>query len=412
MVDDHIFYVKREDLSSPIYGGNKVRTLQHQLAVIESRLSRATSDAETARLQNVIVVGTGGSNQVVATAVHARQLHLTPLHVAWVDKDLPDLDNSLNMLSALSFPLLSASTWGRPLPMVAHIIKTLATGSGIVLPLGGNNPAGVLGQVGGMLELAEQISAGEVPDPRRVVLPVGSACTVSGLIIGVALCRRLKLDAFQHREFKIIAVPIHHVFALLARTTNFHKAAFARFMPLTMRHTIEVTTKALHNLGGPDLREDALRILADEVEIEARADLVGKYGGHSEMSKARAEHFDASAVLTDAAGAPVPKPWMCGHFCAKALAALMEEAERSPNAGPLLLWQTKSAVQPRGEVDEWEKMVHMPMAVREWADLGQAQSKLRPGSVDTRQGAAADYRHLTTLVGDSFEDRDGKQELR
>ena len=32
------FYVKREDLASKDYGGNKVRTLQHQLAVCEARM--------------------------------------------------------------------------------------------------------------------------------------------------------------------------------------------------------------------------------------------------------------------------------------------------------------------------------------------------------------------------------------
>ena len=31
------FYIKREDLISEQYGGNKVRTLQHQLAVCEAR---------------------------------------------------------------------------------------------------------------------------------------------------------------------------------------------------------------------------------------------------------------------------------------------------------------------------------------------------------------------------------------
>ena len=51
-----------------MYGGNKVRTLQHQLAVIESKY-----EAGDPRCANIHVMGTGGSNQVVATAVHARE---------------------------------------------------------------------------------------------------------------------------------------------------------------------------------------------------------------------------------------------------------------------------------------------------------------------------------------------------
>ena len=69
------FAVKREDLISAEYGGNKVRTLQHQLAVCEAKIERASSAAERARLENLLVIGTGGSNQVVATLVHAT---LTP----------------------------------------------------------------------------------------------------------------------------------------------------------------------------------------------------------------------------------------------------------------------------------------------------------------------------------------------
>ena len=49
-------FVKREDLSSPLYGGNKVRTLQHQLAVIESRL-----ESGDPRAQKINVIGTGGN---------------------------------------------------------------------------------------------------------------------------------------------------------------------------------------------------------------------------------------------------------------------------------------------------------------------------------------------------------------
>ena len=72
------FCVKREDLISPMYGGNKVRTLQHQLAVCESRRDDVGKDQETttyaAAFPQLVSVGTGGSNQVVAMVVHAQRL--------------------------------------------------------------------------------------------------------------------------------------------------------------------------------------------------------------------------------------------------------------------------------------------------------------------------------------------------
>ena len=148
------FYAKREDLIHKSYGGNKVRTLQHQLAVIEAQMAAASDSsdaAELARAENLIVLGTGGSNQVVATAVHAGRLKLPRLGIAWVDADLPDLDNTLNMLSTLSLrtpaqaPAGSRGTWGEPLPMLRELLGGIL-GGGVVLPLGGNNPTGVLGQ--------------------------------------------------------------------------------------------------------------------------------------------------------------------------------------------------------------------------------------------------------------------------
>ena len=76
-----------------------------------------------------------------------------------------------------------------------------------------------------MLELAEQVAAGECADPGRVYLPVGSACTLSGLVLGVALARRLGLPAFRASEFELVGVPIHHLFAAAERTLRLHTAA-------------------------------------------------------------------------------------------------------------------------------------------------------------------------------------------
>ena len=59
-----VFFTKREDLSSEVYGGNKVRTLQHTLAVCEARIANAKTPSERAKATNLVVVGTGGSNQV------------------------------------------------------------------------------------------------------------------------------------------------------------------------------------------------------------------------------------------------------------------------------------------------------------------------------------------------------------
>src|SRR5262245_49832445 len=56
-------YVKRDDLSSPIYGGNKVRTL-------EALLGHAQREGKLW----VAATGAYGSNHAVATVLHAARL--------------------------------------------------------------------------------------------------------------------------------------------------------------------------------------------------------------------------------------------------------------------------------------------------------------------------------------------------
>ena len=90
--------MKREDLASPRYGGNKLRTLQHQLAAVE-----AHKDVSPGAVFSMI--GSTGSNMVVATKVHGAatfgmaQEELQSLSFL---PDKPDLDNTLNLLSTLS----------------------------------------------------------------------------------------------------------------------------------------------------------------------------------------------------------------------------------------------------------------------------------------------------------------------
>ena len=408
------FFVKREDLASSLYGGNKVRTLQHQLAVIESRLAQGD-----ARCANIHVCGTGGSNQVVATAVHARH-RLPEVTPVWLDKDKADLDNTLNMLSTLSMPLAGSYHWGEPLAMLRRLLGAAFGGDGVIVTMGGNCPAGVLGQVGGVLELAEQVAAGAMPPPDRIYLPLGSSCTAGGLIIGLALARHLGLggldsdsdgdgdgdgdgdDARGGRRVRIVGVPVHEALVLLQARLGLHTAWASQWVPFTLRHTLRTSCEELRALGGPDLLEPSLRILREEVDILTDAELVGTYGGHSERSRAAAAAYDATGRLYDyggdgAAVVDAPPLWLCGHFVAKAFAPLLDDAASEELRGKtLLLWQTKSAVQPRGEQDEWAAMRAMPPSVRDWADDGSAESALRPGSVDTAGGAADDYRHLMT----------------
>jgi len=411
--------LKREDLISKSYGGNKVRTLQHQLAVCESR----RENGETA-FQQLVSIGSGGSNQVVATVVHARKLgwdnnniNNAAINACWFDSDEPDIDNTLNMLSVLSFPNVGFTfDWGMKVPilsMLRTVHKAWTQKEFIPMMLGGNCPVGVLGQVGGILELAEQIQAGESPDPDRIYVPVGSGCTVSGLILGVCLARHLKLKAFVSPDFKIIGCNVHPVFACLDRFLGIHTNPLFKFMPLTITHSIAGACCTLKQLGGPDLKTNAMNFLRTGVELRSDGAVVGKYGAHSEKSREMANLYDDKGIVTDCRTRKKEKRiWICGHFVAKAFQPLLKDIEEAKKLKNLnsdnnkrernpkyMLWMTKSAVQPKGNEDEWSKFKKSSDAVKKWASDGKAESKLRPGKVNMNgDGKAEDYRSIMTKV--------------
>ena len=177
--------VKREDLASPLYGGNKVRALQFQLGVYEARLSALLADNNSRsrsvhndnQIQNgsqnnnnnnndyddnnndddedvvedvlpLGVLGSGGSNQVIATVSHmerSMRIRHAGVHALYLSSNLPSLDSSLNMLSTLSFRLASVTSWGHnPLTNLKRLLHVAR--HGVLLPPGGNNPVGVIGQ--------------------------------------------------------------------------------------------------------------------------------------------------------------------------------------------------------------------------------------------------------------------------
>jgi hypothetical protein len=421
------FLVKREDLLSPLYGGNKVRTLQHQLAICEARRERGETS-----FRQLVSVGTGGSNQIIATIVHGRGLGWgdekddasqgpappSRVNLCYLDKDEPDLDNTLNMLSAFSFPNIGwRYNWGQLSTIGASTLLGAIRGAWsqkdhIPMMLGGNCPSGVLGQVGGALELAEQIAAGESPDPRRIYLPVGSACTISGLIIGTVLARRLGIPALSHPDFKIVGCTVHDGITKLHGLFGLYTNPRLGFMPLTVTHSVQSACAALVELGGPDLAADALEFIKTSVEIRADPVVVGPYGGHSEATRAAARLYDDKGSVVDAAGKEAKKLWVCGHFVGKALEPLLRDLEKAKSATTssssssiseetipnYMLWMTKSAIQPRGSVDEWSIMLKENEQVLQWANEGKAESSLRPAIVSTRDGSPDDYRSVMTKV--------------
>jgi D-cysteine desulfhydrase len=163
-------WLKREDRSSQMYGGSKVRAL-------EFLLSGGGPDTV------YMTIGGTGSTHCLATAVHAaalsRRAVLVQFPQPWTETTRAvsaavDRTGALVVRAAdrISVPLAYARAW----------LAARQMGSVRWIPGGGAHPLGVVGHFLAGLELASQLPA----PPDAIVVPLGSGGTAAGLSVAVA----------------------------------------------------------------------------------------------------------------------------------------------------------------------------------------------------------------------------------
>jgi len=172
-------WIKRDDLSNSGYGGNKPRKLEFLFGDL---LDKGSS--------GFVTTGGIGTNHGVACAFHARSFGLR-CHVVLFDQPLTDhCRKALKIMHSLGAEM----HWAGNYAMTA--IKTLGVMAGsrfsadppvrLVLP-GGSNALGTVGFVDAAFELADQVAAKELPEPKRIYCAVGSCGTCAGLLAGTRL---------------------------------------------------------------------------------------------------------------------------------------------------------------------------------------------------------------------------------
>jgi D-cysteine desulfhydrase len=150
-------------------GGNKVRKLEYTLA--------------TAR-PTVLTFGGVGSHHAVATARACASTGRRCV-LALVDQPVDEhVRAQLGAMRAAGATIHLTRTAARTWALVPWL---LARHRPTLLPVGGSSPLGVRGWVDAALELGDQVRAGELPAPARVVVAVGSGGTAAGLLAGLPL---------------------------------------------------------------------------------------------------------------------------------------------------------------------------------------------------------------------------------
>ena len=171
-------WIKRDDESGTLYGGNKPRKL-------EFLLGDAIADGKT----TVLTFGGIGTHHGLATAICARAVGLRTIllllkqpvteHVRHCL--LLDYAAGAEMHYASSLPLLTA----RGLRICGR--ELLRGELPYIIPTGGTSALGTLGYVNAALELQEQVAAGALPEPDWIFVPMGSGGTAAGLVLGAKL---------------------------------------------------------------------------------------------------------------------------------------------------------------------------------------------------------------------------------
>jgi 1-aminocyclopropane-1-carboxylate deaminase/D-cysteine desulfhydrase-like pyridoxal-dependent ACC family enzyme len=164
-------WIKRDDLSGTPLGGNKVRALEFLLAGVGPA-------------DHVITAGARGSTHALATAVYGRALGARVTVVRWAQEMNADASAVARRISRTADETIDART---PVDGMLRALFLRLQSNVRWIPPGGTSALGALGHVNAALELAEQIAAGRMSMPARIVVPLGSGGTAAGLALGATM---------------------------------------------------------------------------------------------------------------------------------------------------------------------------------------------------------------------------------
>lgn len=190
-------YAKRDDRSSPVYGGNKVRTLELLFG-----------EALAGGARRIYSTGAYGTNHGLAAVLHARRIGLESGVVLFPQPVSECALLNLRAILSERPTVVDLPHWSAlPFGMMATARRDAGSGlrSTIMMP-GGATPTGGLGYVNAAFELAEQVAAGELPAPASVVVGAGSNCTSAGLMVGFALAARRGLGFVRAPRVRAVRV--------------------------------------------------------------------------------------------------------------------------------------------------------------------------------------------------------------
>ncbi|UCH04872.1 MAG: pyridoxal-phosphate dependent enzyme [Candidatus Thorarchaeota archaeon] len=304
-------WIKRDDQTGELYGGNKVRKLEFIIADVLRR-----------KKQWILTFGGLGSNHCLATALYGREHGLKTV-LCLIDQPLTEHTQE----QLLRFDYLGAKiSYARNTTgAVLKGVWQLASKWGVyLLGPGGSSEFGNLGYVEAGLELANQIDNGLLPKPGHVYVPIGTMGTYCGLKIGFELAD-LDID--------LVGVRVTE-----RSMTNEKKAA----------KLVNKTAKMLQSFS-----DDIPEIELAPADIHIDHDFAGpSYGAVTD------EGLEAQQLLSETEGIHLETT-----YTGKAFAGMLDHIRSKKLSGePVLYWHTYNSVDLRDMVRKHHDFTHLPRA--------------------------------------------------
>ena len=290
-------WIKRDDRSSRIYGGNKVRKLEFVLGDVARKKKR-----------RVVTFGGIGTNHGLATAIFCRRIGVACTLLLFHQPVTPHVRQNMLLFRKYEAETIYVPTIPRAL-VHYYLVQRLRHPGAYFLFAGGSSPVGAIGFVNAALELREQIDQGLMPIPDYIICPLGSNGTMAGLSLGLLL---------TGLPTKVIGV----------RVTASHVGPFESCTPGTVRTLMKQTLAVLGTASK----------LIPQPFIETPW-IIGDYFGEG-YGHPTPEGMRAIEIMREKAGITL-EPTYTG----KAFAAVMDFAGReSRRESTILYWHTYNSV--------------------------------------------------------------------
>ena len=310
-------WCKHDDVTSPLYGGNKVRKLEHLLVEAQGKSAR-----------RIVTIGAVGSHHVLATTLYGKRAGFEVEAVLAPQPRTPHVEEVVRIVSSLGLRAFPVASYAAVPFAIARRLRRGDRGTAYFVPPGGSSVTGSLGYVDAAFELAEQIGRGELPRPRTVVVALGSGGTVAGLLVGFLRAGLLTPSSTAPAIELLAAQVVDPPLASAPATLALALALCRRLGEPLGRATIATLSRAL-------------RVV--------RSQLGAGYGHPTEAGQRATALALADGLTLDAT------------YTAKAFAAALDEVRargaatetggtrggsRPPPSGPVLYWHTLSAPAP------------------------------------------------------------------